>query len=130
MVGSSAIATEFTIGNKEREDVPNSGQENIRTPLIMICPFIVVQFLGGLKQPAWRSPFGKLLARPTRRMHATGWGEENSNAANLISPSAEAKIHPLDFNIWRSIIRNVASKARSERTRRMNSIVLANPPVA
>ncbi len=43
---------------------------------------------------------------------------------------AMTKSYALDFAIWRSIIRNVASKARSERTRRMNNIVPANPPVA
>jgi hypothetical protein len=34
------------------------------------------------------------------------------------------------FATCRSIIRNIASKARSESTRRMNNMLLANPPVA
>ena len=69
----------------------------------------------GLSRMSWK------LSRPLLR---AGVGRKASSLPDQLL------IHALDFAIWRSIIRNVMSKARSERTRRMNSIVLANPPVA
>jgi hypothetical protein len=69
------------------------------------------------------------ILRGSTRRHYIGVGEAGDADTEVFSTSGIVAGYVVDFVIWRSAIRKVASKARSDKMRRMNRIVPAPPPM-